>query len=188
MSIIVATDEKINAEIDLGMQLANIRQQKGYSAEYVASKLHLRVRIIELLESGDFQLLPEPVFVMGYLRAYAKLLGISPEPLLAVFSARQTVEKKTERTLWQSKRQSHKAENFVRWFTIVFALGVLIAIGIWWHKNNEPTPSEIAVSQAGADFSLEQDSNSEVKLTDLSKMQALLNPSTQMTPLEKEGG
>ena len=70
--------------INPGVQLASIRQQKGYTVEYVANKLHLRVRIIELIENSEFNLLPEPVFVKGYLRAYSKLLGISPEPFLHI--------------------------------------------------------------------------------------------------------
>lgn len=76
-----------------GEQLASIREQKGYTVEYVANKLHLRARIIELIENNEFHLLPEPVFVKGYLRAYAKLLGTSPEPYLAIFNAQFVVEK-----------------------------------------------------------------------------------------------
>lgn len=120
-----------------GEQLASIRQQKGYTVEYVANKLHLRARIIELIENNEFHLLPEPVFVKGYLRAYAKLLGTSPEPYLAIFNAQFVVEKKSDRALlWQqSKRESHKVEHIIRWFTILFALGVIVAVGIWWQKT-----------------------------------------------------
>lgn len=137
MNTTPSMDEIKNNEMDNpGIQLSYIRQQKGYTVEYVASKLHLRARIIELIETGDFNLLPEPVFVKGYLRAYSKLLGVSPDPFLAVFNAQYTFEKKTERAaLWQSKRESHKAEHVVRWFTLLFALGVMVAVSIWWQKK-----------------------------------------------------
>ncbi|HRD68664.1 MAG TPA: helix-turn-helix domain-containing protein [Legionella sp.] len=168
-----------------GIQLSTIRQQKGYTIEYVASKLHLRVRIIELIENGEFNLLPEPVFVKGYLRAYSKLLGVSAEPFLSIFDAQYVFEKKPERALWQSKRESHKAEYFIRWFTILFALGVLVAVGFWWQKNKESQPMYSATETANQ-LSLEQ--SNELKLTDLSKMQSLLTPNSQMSPLEKQGG
>ncbi|CEG57014.1 helix-turn-helix domain-containing protein [Legionella fallonii] len=185
-------DEVNNIEIDNpGTQLASLRQQKGYSIDYVASKLHLRARIIELIESGEFHLLPEPVFVKGYLRAYSKLLGVSPEPFLDVFNTQYSFEKKPERALWQSKRESHKAEHIIRWFTLLFAIGVLVAVGIWWQKNRDSQPVYSA-KKTLTDLSLNQpattdQTGTELKLTDLSKMQSLLTPTAQMSPLEKQG-
>lgn len=183
-------DTNINEIANLGIQLSNIRQQKGYTIEYVASKLHLRLRIIELIENGDFHLLPEPVFVKGYLRAYSKLLGVSPDPFLAVFNSQFVFEKKTERALWQSKRESHKAEHIIRWFTIIFAVGVLVAVGLWWQKNRDNQPVYSA-QKTVSELSLNQEDTSELselKLTDLSKMQSLLTPNAQMSPMEKQGG
>ncbi|BCA95525.1 DNA-binding protein [Legionella antarctica] len=187
MNTTPSMDEMNNPETNnQGIQLSSIRQQKGYSIEYVASKLHLRARIIELIENGEFNLLPEPVFVKGYLRAYSKLLGVSPDPFLAVFNTQYIFEKKPERALWQSKRESHKAEHIIRWFTVVFAVGVMVAVGIWWQKNRDSQPIYSAHKTA-TELSLNQ-ATTELKLTDLSKMQSLLTPRTHMSPLEKEGG
>jgi cytoskeletal protein RodZ len=188
MNTTAAMDEtSTNEIINPGLELAAIRQQKGYSVEYVANKLHLRVRIIELIESGDFNLLPQPVFVKGYLRAYSKLLGVSPEPLLAVFNEMHPFEKKIERALWQSKKETHKVEHFIRWFTILFAVGVMVAVGIWWQKNKDIQTNYSAKEQVNEMASAE--GTSELKLTDLSKMQSLLTPTNpQMSPLEKQGG
>ncbi|CAM2906524.1 helix-turn-helix domain-containing protein [Legionella worsleiensis] len=187
MNITATVDDTNHIEIDNpGKQLASLRQQKGYTIDYVASKLHLRVRIIELIEAGDFQLLPQPVFIKGYLRAYSKLLGVAPEPFLALFNEQYSYEKKPERALWQSKRETHKAENIIRLVTILFAVGVLVAVGVWWQKNRDAQPSYSA-KQSPANLSL-NDSSAELRLTDLSKMQSLLTPGAQMTPLEKEGG
>ena len=190
MNVTAIMDESNNPEIDSpGTQLASIRQQKGYSVEYVANKLHLRSQVIELIERGDFHLLPQPVFIKGYLRAYAKLLGVSPDPFLLVFNAQYTEEKKTERALWQSKRESHKAEHFIRWFTLAFAIGVIVAVGLWWQNNREDTHPvySSAAKETDTELSSNQEEN-EIRLTDLSKMQALLNPDAEMTPMEKQGG
>jgi cytoskeleton protein RodZ len=179
-----------------GEQLSSIRQQKGYTIEYVANKLHLRARIIELIENNQFHSLPEPVFIKGYLRAYAKLLGISPDPYLAIFNNQYAVEKQSERApLWQSKRESYKAEHIIRWFTIIFALGVIVAVGVWWQKNRDTqqvfsaksSPDELSLNQMPSQTPKKIET-SEIKLTDISKMQALLNPKPEMSPLEKIGG
>ena len=87
MTSFASTEESIDfTQVKPGAQLALVRAQKGYSLEYVAGKLHLRVRIIELLETDDYQNMPEPVFVKGYLRAYAKLLDVKYQPLLDNFN------------------------------------------------------------------------------------------------------
>ncbi|KTD55816.1 DNA-binding protein [Legionella santicrucis] len=191
MNTITTLDENmLENDKNPGAHLASIREQKGYTIEYVANKLHLRARIIELIENNEFHLLPEPVFVKGYLRAYAKLLGTSPEPYLAIFNKQYLVERKPERALWQqSKRESHKAEHIIRWFTVLFALGVIVAVGIWWQKNRDNQQVFSTNSAAPADLSLNQQTpvnkNLEIKLTDISKMQSLLNPKPEMSPMEK---
>lgn len=192
MNTIAAMDEVQNDQHEKpGMQLARVREKKGYSQEYVAGKLHLRVRIIELLESDSYHQMPEPVFIKGYLRAYAKLLGISPDPLLAAFNSMHTSERKIEKALWQGKRETHKGERFVRWLTAMIAVGAVVAVGIWWQKNRDnqqivatkAVPSEIPVTA--------NKSESDINLTDLSKMQAMFSTSSDsgsLTPLEIHGG
>ncbi len=123
-----------------GAELASIRSQRGYTTEYVAGKLHLRIHLIELLESDEYDKMPEPVFIKGYLRAYAKLLEISPEPLIERFNRYHTSERRTERALWQSKKRSYKAykaENTVRWVTVSMTFLVLTAVMMWWSKTKD---------------------------------------------------
>lgn len=192
-TITTLDDTLILSTVNAGAQLASIREKKGYSIDYVANKLHLRARVIELIECNDFNALPAPVFVKGYLRAYAKLLDVSPDPYLALFEENYASEKKPERTatLWQqTKRESNKTEHAIRWFTILFAIGVMSAVGVWWQKNQDNQQIQQLFSEKvpTTDVSLNnQGPTTEVKLTDISKMQTMLNPKPEMTPLEKTG-
>jgi cytoskeleton protein RodZ len=162
-----------------GAKLAAVRDELNLTKEYVAGKLHLRVAVIEQLEADDYEHMPEPVFIKGYLRAYAKLVEIDEAPLLATFNRIYKPQPKQDRTLWQTKRPSHFAENAVKWITGAVAIGVIVAVSLWWHKNkdNEPLFSNAAVTNHN---------ESEVRLTDLSKMRSLLSSKTQFT-LEKSG-
>ncbi|MFZ4076498.1 MAG: helix-turn-helix domain-containing protein [Legionellaceae bacterium] len=165
-----------------GMQLAAIRLQKGYSTEYVAGKLHLRVRIIELLEADDYDHLPEAVFIRGYIRAYAKLLEISSEAMIEVYNQLHVNERPRERALWQSRRQTNKAEHAVRWVTVFFGLAVLIAVAMWWDKNKD---NDALVAGAVTEAALAPDTvQTEIRLTDLSKMRSLLSSANQSSILE----
>lgn len=169
-----------------GAQLALARAQKGYTVEYVAGKLHLRGRVIELLEADDYNSMPEPVFIKGYFRAYAKLLDIPHQPLLDAFNDQHVVERKFEKALWQGRRETNKAEHAVRWVTGVFAVVVLGAVAMWWqaNKDSEHTfPANVSVNA-----SAHNQPDTEIRLTDLSKMRSLLSSTGQDTLMEKQGG
>lgn len=177
-------DEVENKRELPGAHLASIRIQKGYSTDYVAGKLHLRVHLIELLEADDYANMPEPVFIRGYFRAYAKLLDVAAEPLIETFNMFCLPEKKIEKALWQSRRETPKGEYAIRWLTAIFAVGVLVAVAIWWHNNKEnETILKTSVSRMGG---ADQKSGN-IRLTDLSKMRSLLSPTSEYTTLEKKG-
>jgi cytoskeleton protein RodZ len=178
MNTTITMDEVIeDVQNKPGARLAAVRQQKQYSTDYVAGKLHLRVRIIELIEADDYENLPEAVFIKGYLRAYAKLLGIPVQPLLDTFNTINKIERPLEKTLWQSKRETNKAEHVIRWLTGFFALVVIAAVAMWWYTNKDNARLFPAtVSHADASTSK---SETEIRLTDLSKMRSLLSSNSQ---------
>jgi cytoskeleton protein RodZ len=186
MEFTMSTTSTLNDEILIiqekpGAQLAAQRVLRDYSPEYVAGKLHLRVRIIELLEADDYENMPEPVFIKGYLRAYAKLLGIPADPLLNTFNSLYSDESRSERTLWQSRRQSNRAEYLIRWATILLSLGVLVAVGMWWESTraNEPILPTKLEQQALVQPS--SSSEPEDGLSDLSQMRSASLPSSKQS-------
>ncbi|WP_038057260.1 RodZ domain-containing protein [Thermus amyloliquefaciens] len=70
---------------ELGERLRQAREEKGLSLKEAAARLALKVSVLEALEACRFEDLPEPALVRGYLRRYALLLGLDPEPLLALY-------------------------------------------------------------------------------------------------------
>lgn len=67
----------------MGAQLRAMREVKGLSVADVAAQIRLAPRQIEALEADDMANLPELPFVRGFVRSYAKLLGMDAQPLLA---------------------------------------------------------------------------------------------------------
>ncbi len=65
-----------------GVRLQVTRVKNEWSIEDVAADLNLRAEVIVALEADDYSTLPERTYVRGYLRAYAKLLGIREEEVL----------------------------------------------------------------------------------------------------------
>ncbi len=188
MNTTITMDEVAETVLDKpGAQLAKQRIEQGYSAEYIAGKLHLRVRIIELLEADDYDNMPEPVFIKGYLRAYAKLLSLPDQPLLDTFNMlHKPSERKVEKALWQSRREKNSAEHAIRWLTGFFAMVVLVAVAFWWYSNKD-NENLFSASVNHAENSLNK-SETEIRLTDLSKMRSLLSSHNESNAAEKNGG
>jgi cytoskeleton protein RodZ len=69
-----------------GEVLAAAREQQTLSVDEVAMRLRLVPRQIAALEANDFGALPGMAIVRGFIRSYAKLLGLDPEPLVAMLA------------------------------------------------------------------------------------------------------
>ncbi|WP_107222314.1 helix-turn-helix domain-containing protein [Thauera aromatica] len=65
-----------------GAQLRRAREARGESVSEVAFALKLSPRQIDALERDDFAALPGTAFVRGFLRNYARYLGLDAAPLL----------------------------------------------------------------------------------------------------------
>ncbi|MFZ6817537.1 helix-turn-helix domain-containing protein [Undibacterium sp. Ji22W] len=66
-----------------GGQLAASRQARNWTVQFVAEQLKLSQVQIVALESDNFDVLPKMVIVRGFVRAYAKLLKINGDGLVA---------------------------------------------------------------------------------------------------------
>ena len=77
-----ASEDVLIATPHTGQDLSAARENQGMSVADVARNLKIAVRQVEALESGDYSALPGITFVKGFIRNYAKLLQIDPEPLL----------------------------------------------------------------------------------------------------------
>ncbi len=67
-----------------GAQLAAYRRAQGKSVEEIASLLKLTPRQILALEADNYALLPGLTIVRGFIRAYAKILNVNADTLIAM--------------------------------------------------------------------------------------------------------
>ena len=74
---------------EIGHILREARENKGLSLEEAQSKTRINVRYLTALENGQYTALPTPVHVRGFLRNYARFLGLDPQPLLTRYAAGQ---------------------------------------------------------------------------------------------------
>ncbi|MBD3881415.1 helix-turn-helix domain-containing protein [Phormidium tenue FACHB-886] len=70
---------------EIGAQLRQVRQQQSRSLEEIATKTCIRLPLLQAIENGQGQMLPEPVFVQGFIRRYAETLGLDGTSLSHTF-------------------------------------------------------------------------------------------------------
>jgi cytoskeletal protein RodZ len=71
----------------VGEQLLNARLSSGLTARQVSETTRITLEMLHSLEAGQFEDCGGDVYARGHIRAYARALGLDPEPLLAEFGA-----------------------------------------------------------------------------------------------------
>ncbi|AUJ58855.1 helix-turn-helix domain-containing protein [Coxiella endosymbiont of Amblyomma americanum] len=129
-----------------GTLLREARQAKNLQQDEIAKQMHLSVQWIKNLEKDDYSQAPAIIYIRGYLRSYARCVGLAPEEVIAAFDNLALNETfKQTRTL-EKKSMEYKAipvivrstrmitnRKVIFWVTFL-ALAVLVAlVDIWWH-------------------------------------------------------
>ncbi|ENZ81128.1 helix-turn-helix domain-containing protein [Caulobacter vibrioides] len=82
---VAAYQPSLNEGSDLGVALKSARQFRGLTTQDVADATRIRQAYIEALEDMRLEDLPSRPFTIGYVRAYAGLLGLDAEAAVARF-------------------------------------------------------------------------------------------------------
>ena len=88
--------EQTNEEIQgqLGLILKENRERNGHNIYEVAEALCLSPEIVTALEEEDYNALPEPPYIRGYLRSYAKFAEIDSEEIIALYEKQRGADPK----------------------------------------------------------------------------------------------
>jgi cytoskeleton protein RodZ len=79
----------LSPDVSVGLTLRTARESKGLSLGDVARALKLSVHQVEALEADDWARLPCNTVIRGFVRNYARLLGLNPGELMAVLDGLQ---------------------------------------------------------------------------------------------------
>jgi len=71
----------------VGEKLAEAREKRGLSISEVAETTRIPKRHILAIENGDYESLPAPTYSAGFVKVYAKLLGLDGQALSNAFRA-----------------------------------------------------------------------------------------------------
>jgi len=145
-----ASSQANNAAIDSpGRALHDARRARKLETVRIANELRLSPETIDSLERDDFEHLPSAVFVAGYIRTYARLLELDPEPLIARFRELHPGAEAPPRVALRASRPTPKpgsSDKRISLTPILLTLVLLVAIAaasyLWfsgngWFSGNE---------------------------------------------------
>ncbi|MCF4967047.1 helix-turn-helix domain-containing protein [Nostoc sp. CMAA1605] len=78
-----AQQEKL---LEISRDLRKIREEKSIRIEEVAIKTNIRLAFLKALDTGYFDELPEPIYVQGFIRRYADILGLDGSAIANSFN------------------------------------------------------------------------------------------------------
>jgi cytoskeleton protein RodZ len=144
--------------MDVGATLRRARTRKGLTLEQLARATKISVPALDALENNDFDRLPATIYTRGFLRVYAREVGLDPEETvddyLEQFEAPRFAPAEPVRELAQGVAQqaaptatahaTHRSA-FSPW--PIFALAavvIVVTLGSYLvlSRNNDATPAE----------------------------------------------
>lgn len=122
--------------VNPGETLRQGRESKDWSLPDVASRLNLTVASLGNLESGDFEKLPGHTFARGYIRAYAKLLGLDQSGLVQQFDHYTGTDAhgSNVHSLGRIEEPVRLSHNILRIVSLLL-LVVLVGAGFFWWQD-----------------------------------------------------
>ena len=160
----------------VGTILKETREAKLYSLEEVEKATRIRKELLIFLEADDYSKLPPATFVQGFIKNYAKFLGLDSHKLLAVYR-REFSEKRHQPYVMDAFTRPPSISKLKltpgRLLGLIFALIILTFFAyLWVQYRGFSSPPRLVVTSPPEQFTTDNailavrgETDPEVKLT-----------------------
>ena len=123
--------------VNPGETLRQARENNGWTLAEVALKLNLTVSSLSNLEAGAFDKLPGHTFARGYIRAYAKLLGMDQAALVHEFDVYTGTDStgSSVHSLGRIEEPVRVSHTILRIVSLILLLAVIGGGFLWWQDQ-----------------------------------------------------
>ena len=155
------TDQQRQAGLaSVGATLAAAREEQQRSLESVAADLHLQPGVVRAIEYGDEAKLPASTFLRGYVRSYARLLGLDDTPLIAQLPRlNQYQPVPLKRVGMRRSGVSLPRAKWLVWSLVLAVLAVIVIYGVpaverlWSQRSSKPVSDQLQLPSTGSEES-----------------------------------
>jgi len=127
----------------LGAFLRLEREKRGLSHEQIAELTRLRRHMVAALEEEAWDKLHQPVFVKGFIKSYAKALGLDQKEVLDLYEKALPPESETPKLVLEPRRAGRRPLLFVLAGAVFLGVVLLFAWQDFWSEQKAgPTLEE----------------------------------------------
>ncbi len=126
----------IKGEKTVGEILLEARERSGLSLEAVSQETRLPKKSLEYLETDNFESIPAKVYVTGFLRTYAGVLGLDVSQILNKYEVQTGQTHRSRGDCWEIEESTieetiRSPKLFKKYFLPAVAVILLIVAVIW---------------------------------------------------------
>jgi transcriptional regulator with XRE-family HTH domain len=77
--------KKISQIRTVGNRLKQARKKKGLTLEEAESETKVRMKYLQAIESDNWQIFPNKIYVLGFVRRYARFIGLKEDDIVREF-------------------------------------------------------------------------------------------------------
>ena len=139
---------------EIGTTLRQARERRQLGLDRCEAETKIRARYLRALEDEDFEVLPGPTFVRGFLRSYASHLGLDGQLFVDEYNSRHSaagdVDAFPRRRPTARERRNRKRESHIILIAIVaiVALAVLVIAAASYPGSTPKQPPLPAATSA----------------------------------------
>ena len=138
-----AGDQTVTAS----QMLVHAREARGMSQKDVSDELFLTITFIRYIEQGAFHKLPKAAFIKGYLRSYAKAVGLDGDVVVRTYERDQNIAPDVPEIV----PVTDETVGTIAFTGPVVATGlvgllavILVASFVWWLSSGDKGPPPVS--------------------------------------------
>jgi cytoskeleton protein RodZ len=114
-----------------GELLRRARREKGMAAEEIILNMGITQTVLSALENDEYECLPAPLYVKGYIRRYCSILGITDSEALASYDS-LLLEKDIQQGEPKLRLMGVPEKKFEQWKLVICLMLALLAALLFW--------------------------------------------------------
>lgn len=162
-----AKNEQRSGGIGPGERLQAARIQKGLSLDDVASRMHLSVNILKAIENNQFEEITAPIFVKGYLRAYARIVSLDEDDMIDQYVDFYSDEDPPIIATSNTASELSAADPRIKGTTFIVVLIIGVSLATWWWNREQSDEMPISLDTQTSSIEEPAESDTDVVASEI---------------------
>lgn len=147
--------------VTVGQLLAQARERMGLTQDVVAERLCLKTSTVKEIEQDIAPAGVEPTFLRGYIRLYARMVGIAESDIKTLMKVEEDIPlvKASPMQSYSLGKKRKKREGWLMKLTWLIVIILIAMVGIWWWQDHNAQKDELVTMANQSDLILSQQDN-----------------------------